>query len=211
MHRWASRQIPLAGRAIEPPALAAGLVAILLAPLIHGPRCYAHRRSWRYPRRVTHPTLGLPPRSLTAGFPDAAARLRSQRAPLAARALEVAAREDPTLRTRHDDTGLRNLLKDAEVLVERLALCVAGNDTFWLKEFADHSATVFRRRGVGMDDVMNLCEALRTGARALLSEDEMVPADKALDAAIAVYRRYRGVAGDAHKRGRIAAAIYKGI
>jgi len=161
-------------------------------------------------RLVSHPTLGKPPRSLESGFPEAAARLRTQRARLAARALEVAVDEDPTFRTRYDEAGLRSLLGDTEVFVDRLALCVAGNDAHWLKTFADSSATVFRRRGVAMDDVVRLLEGVRAGARGVLSEAESVPADAALDEAIKVFRWYRRLAGDARKRNPILAALYKG-
>jgi hypothetical protein len=159
---------------------------------------------------VSHPSLGRPPRSLHAGFPDAAARLRASRASLASRALEVAVDEDPTFRTRYDDAGLRNLLSDAEVLVDRLAQCVAGDDPHWLEAFADQTAPVFRRRKVAMDDVVRICEGLRAGARGVLADEEMVTADRALDAAITVFRWYRRLAGDARKRNRIIAAIYKG-
>ena len=160
---------------------------------------------------VSHPSLGLPPRSLQAGFPDAATRLRADRARLAVRALEVAVDADPTLRIRLDDTGLRNLLRDAEVLVDRLAQCVAGDDPHWLREFADQSAPVFRRREVPMDDVIGLCEGLRGGARGVLSEEEMAPATRALDEAVAVYRWYRQLRGDAREWNRVSSAIYKGI
>ncbi|MHB8892433.1 MAG: hypothetical protein ACYC65_10370 [Candidatus Limnocylindrales bacterium] len=160
---------------------------------------------------MSHHTLGLPPRSLQAGYPDAAARLRGERARLAARALEVAVAEDATLRSRYDESGLRNLLRDAEVVVDRLALCVAGDDVHWLKEFADQSATVLRRRGVPMDDIVRICEGLRTGARGVLAGDEMAAADRALDEAVKVYRWYRRLSGDARKRNRILAALYKGI
>lgn len=159
---------------------------------------------------VSHPTLGLPPRSLRAGFADAAARLRANRVRLATRALEVAVDADPTIRTRHGEVALRNLLQDGEVFVDRLALCVAGNDPFWLREFAEQTSTVFRRREVPMDDVVRLLEGLRAGARGILSADEMVPAELALDAAIAVFRRQRGIAGDARRKNRLVAALYKG-
>jgi hypothetical protein len=161
-------------------------------------------------RVVSHPSLGQPPRSLHAGFPEAAARLRSERGRLAARALEVAVDGDPTMHTRHTETSLRNLLKDAEVFIDRLALCVAGNDSHWLKEFADMSAPVFRRREVPLDDVIRLLEGIRAGARGVLSEAETVPADAALDEAVAVFRWYRRLAGDARKKNRLIAAIYKG-
>jgi hypothetical protein len=160
---------------------------------------------------VSHPSLGNPPRSLRAGFPDAAARLRTSRAALAVRALEVAVDADPTMRTRYDEAGLRNLLRDAEVHVDRLALCVAGDDSYWLGHFADQAATVFRRRRVGMDDVVRLMEGLRAAARGVLTEDEMVPADAAIDEAVKVYRWYRRLSGDARRKNPILDAIYKGI
>jgi hypothetical protein len=161
-------------------------------------------------RSVSHPTLGKPPRSLHTGFPDAAARLRTERSRLAARALESAVAHDPTFRTRYDERGLRGLLGDAEVFVDRLALCVAGNDPHWLKEFAHMTATIFRRRGVAMDDVVRLLEGIRSAARSVLSEAETVPADAALDEAVAVFKWYRRLAGDARKRNPILAALYKG-
>jgi hypothetical protein len=115
------------------------------------------------------------------------------------------------MRTRYDEGGLRNLLRDAEVHVDRLALCVAGNDPHWLEHFADMTATVFRRRGVAMDDVVQLMEGIRVAARGVLATEEMVPADEALDEAVRVYRWYRRLSGDARKRNRILDAIYKGI
>ena len=159
---------------------------------------------------MSHPTLGHPPRSLHAGFPEAAARLRTERGRLAVRALEVAVDADPTMRTRYDELGLRNLLGDAEVFVDRLALCVAGNDPHWMKEFADASASVFRRRHVGMDDVVRVLEGLRAGARGVLSDEEMVPADLALDEGVKVFKWYRRLAGDARKKNAFLQAIYKG-
>jgi hypothetical protein len=159
---------------------------------------------------VSHPSLGLPPRSLDAGFPEAANRLRVARPRIAARALEAAVAADPTMRARTDDGGMRNLLRDAEVFVDRLALCVAGDDSHWLSEFAEQTATVFRRRKVALDDVVGMLEGLRSAARGVLSEDEMAPATRALDAAVAVIRLHKRLSGDAGKRGRIASALYKG-
>ena len=160
---------------------------------------------------MSHPSLGLPPRSLQVGFPDAAARLRTNRAALAVRALEVAVDADPTMRERYDELGLRNLLRDAEVHVDRLALCVAGDDPHWLRHFADGTATVFRRRGVPMDDVVRLMEGLKAAARGILSAEEMVPAELALDEAAKVYHWYRRLSGDARKKNPIVEKIYRGI
>ena len=54
-------------------------------------------------------------------------------------------------------------------------------------------------------------EGLRAAARGVLSAEEMVPADLALDEAVTVYRWYRRLSGDARKRNRLVDAIYKGI
>jgi hypothetical protein len=159
---------------------------------------------------VGHPSLGRPPRNLGVQ-PEAAARLRAARAAIAARALEIAVHADPTMPERHDEAALRNLLRDAEVLTDRLALCVAGDDAFWLREFADQTAPVFRRRKMPVDDVIGVCEGIRTAARGVVDESVMPSVDRGIDAAIEIFRWYRTLAGDARRRNPIAAALYKGI
>ena len=160
---------------------------------------------------VSHPTLGRPPRSLEAGYPAAAANLRAQRASIAVRALEIAVDADASIRRRYDEVALRNLLRDAEVLVERLALCVASDDTYFLAEFADQSATVFRRRKVAVMDVIALLEGIRAGAKGALTGDEMASADRAVDAAVAVYKRFHNIRGDAREWNPVTSKLYKGI
>jgi hypothetical protein len=162
-------------------------------------------------RIVSHPTLGQPPRSLQAGFPAAADRLRAQRSSLAARALEVVVDADPSIRRRYDDTRLRGLLADAAVLVDRLALCVAGDDSYFLADFADSSATVFRRRKVAVMDVIHVLEGVRDASRGVLNEAEMASADRAVDAAVKVYRRFHDIRGDAREWNPITSKLYKGI
>jgi hypothetical protein len=61
-----------------------------------------------------------------------------------------------------------------------------------------------------MDDITNLFESLRLASQAVFSPVEQALADAALDAGIAVCRRYRRIAGDARKRNPILAFIYKG-
>jgi len=161
-------------------------------------------------RLVTHPTLGLPPRDLSKGFPQGSARLRASIGPLGVRALEIAIDRDPTLRERHDEIALRKLLRDTEVWIERLALSVAGDDPHWMMEFADATTVPYRRRQVPLDDVINLLEGIRAASRSVLSGDEQRAADAGIDAAIRNLRWHRRLAGDARKRNRILAAIYKG-
>jgi len=159
---------------------------------------------------VSHPTLGLPPRNLTAGFPEGAARLRAASARIAARALEDAIERDPTLRTRHDDLGLRHLLRDAATYLERIAVSVASLDPGPTAEWAEWVVPLYRRRRVPLGDVINLSEGLRRSVRGVLTPEEQPAADAAIDAAIKVLKWHRRLAGDARKRNRILAFIYKG-
>jgi hypothetical protein len=118
---------------------------------------------------VSHPSLGLPPRDLTAGAPAAAARVRDAAPRLAARALEVAIDRDPTLRERNDEAGLRGRLRDAELLAERVALALATDDVTATSEYADWTAPVYRRKAVPLDDLISLCEGLRAALPSVLA------------------------------------------
>ena len=154
--RWGHAAIAVRGRPRQP-ALAA-VVAIRFGSA-RG-RHPAHRT--RYSGRtipatlpvVSHPSLGREPRDLTAGFPDAADRLRTSRGRIAARSLDIALADREGMRERYDELGLRKLLRDAEVLVDRLALSVAANDPYYLREYAVWTDIVYRRRGVPMDDLV---------------------------------------------------------
>lgn len=159
---------------------------------------------------MSHPSLGLQPPNLTAGLPVAAERLRAARERLAARAIEIAASLDPTFTARNDELALRQLQRDLETYLERVALAVASNDPSYTSQWAEWLAPTYRRRKVPMDDLVTLSEALRTAIPSLLSPNERPAADAALDAAIAVFRWHRRLGGDARRRNRILAALYRG-
>ncbi len=159
---------------------------------------------------MSHPSLGLPPLDQTAGLPEAAARIRVNQERLAARALRVAMDADPTLEQRYDEAGLRHLLHDAELLAERVALSVATLEPDLAREYAEFTAPVYRRRRTPMDDLVALCEGLRTAFPSVLAPGELGAASEALDAAIKVYRWHRRVAGDARKRNALLRLLYKG-
>ena len=152
----------------------------------------------------------MPPLDRTAGHPDAAARIRVDLARLAARALRVAMDADPTVETRYDEAGLRHLLRDAELLAERVALCVEAGDPRPAHDYAEWTAPVYRRRRVPMDDLVALCDGLRAAFPSVLAPGELGPASEALDAAISAYRWHRRIAGDARRRNPILAFLYKG-
>ncbi len=159
---------------------------------------------------MSHPSLGLPPRDLSAGFPVAAERIRTNRDRLAARALAAAMDADPTIRERYDEVGQRQLLRDASLLGERVGLCVAAASPGPAHDYADWTAPLYRRRRVPMDDLVALCEGLRVALPSILAPAEMAAASAALDAAIEVYRWHRRIAGDARKKSAFLQFLYKG-
>lgn len=147
---------------------------------------------------------------MTAGAPAGAVRMIAARSRIAARALEAALAADPGMRERYDETGLRHLLRDAELLVEQVAKSVASGDPRLAGDYAGSTVVVYRRRRVPMDDLVNLCEGIRTALPSVLPADELVPAGSALDAAIEVYRWSRRLAGDARKKNAFLQLLYKG-
>ena len=147
---------------------------------------------------------------MAAGFPAAAGRIRAARSRLAVRALEAALDRDPTLRTRHGDPGLRHLFRDTDGYLERVARALASGSADQVRDWAEWVAPVFRRRRVPMDDLVLLSEGVRVALGAVLSGEEQVSADAALDEGIAVFRWHRGLSGDARKRNRLLWALYKG-
>ena len=70
---------------------------------------------------MAHPSLGLPPRDVTAGHPSAAARLRSSRKRLARIALENTVRLAPRFNDAYDEAALRLFLRDFERHLEQFA------------------------------------------------------------------------------------------
>jgi hypothetical protein len=159
---------------------------------------------------VTHPSLGLPPDDPAAGDPDAAQRIRTNADRLAARALRIAMDADRTIEQRYDEAGLRQLLWDAGLLVERVALCVQTGRPELAREYAEWTAVTYRRNRTPLDDIIGLCDGLRAALPSDLQPGQLAAAGEALDAAIAAYRWNRRIAGDARKRNRLLQLLYKG-
>jgi hypothetical protein len=158
-----------------------------------------------------HPNLGLAPASMTAGFSGAARRVRADKAAIAARGLDEAVAADPSLRARYDDASLRRLLRDGELLVERLAMSLGSDDVRWIAEYAEWIGPLYRRRHVPLGDLATLCAGIRTALAPDLDEQELASADRALEAAQLVLRRNGRVAGDEHKRRAILKWMYRGV
>jgi hypothetical protein len=143
-------------------------------------------------------------------WPEVALRIVDSAPQLAARALAVAIDRDPTLRDRYDEVGLRQRLRDAELLAERVAVSVAANDPTAAREYADWTAPMYRRKRVPLDDLIGLCEGLRAAISGVVAPGLAGAADVALDEAIAQYKWHRRLAGDARKRNAFLQFIYKG-
>lgn len=159
---------------------------------------------------MSHPSLGLPPIDRISDLPPAAARVLAVRERLAARALEIAIDRDPTLRERHDEYAIRRLLRDTAVLIDRVADALAAGDPGPARAFAEATPPAYRRRKVPMNDLINLCESIRTAIGAILAPADMGPVDAAVEAMIERFKWHGRIAGDARKRNRLLQAIYKG-
>lgn len=159
---------------------------------------------------MSHPSLGLPPADQRIVHPEAARRVHEGAPRLAARALEVAIQADPTLRERNDEAGLRARLRDAQLLAERLSIAVGIDEPSPMREYAEMIAPVYRRKRVPMDDLIGLCEGLRSALLGVLAPAELATANLALDEAIAVLSWHRRLAGDARKKNAFLQFLYKG-
>ena len=161
-----------------------------------------------------HPNLGLAPFDMRAGYPDAAARVRANKAAIARQALDVAVRANPGLPARYDDRELRRLVRDGELLTERLAMSLGADDLRWIAEYCEWIVPIYRRRRVPLGDlaamVAGIADAV-TAAPVALSGDALASATRALDAADVVLRRNGRVAGDRHKRRPILKWLYRGV
>lgn len=159
---------------------------------------------------MSHPSLGLPPADQRVVYPEAARRIREGAPRLAARALEAAIENDPTLRERNDEAGLRSRLRDVELLATRLADAIGIDEPTAMREYAEMVAPVYRRKGVPLDDLCALCEGLRAALPVGLGRAELAAAGLALDEAIAVFRWHRRLGGDARKKNAFVQLLYKG-
>ena len=130
---------------------------------------------------------------------------------IATGALEAAVTADPTIRTRYDDIALRRLLRDGELLAERLATCLAAGQNRYLTEYAEWIGPMCRRRGLSLGDLAALCAGMRGPLEAILDPDELAAAARSLDAAEAVFKRNGRVAGDSHERNALLKWMYRGI
>ena len=159
---------------------------------------------------VSHPSLGRPPLDLTAGSPEAADGSampcrRWRRGPWRPRSTAIRRSEIGTTRSGCGSAcGTPSSSRTASRCRSPRAIRRPA------REYADWTSPVYRRKGVPLDDLINLCEGLRAALPAVISPEESVESDRAIDEAIAQYRWHRRLAGDARKRNAFLQFIYKG-
>ncbi len=159
---------------------------------------------------MSHPLHGARPLGTTAGFPEAAAVISARWSEVADRGIVAAVELNPELRERVGDLGLRHLLRDAEVVLQKVAESVSVGSVAPLKNFTEHATPTWRRRRISMDDVTDLYEGLRVAVAATINGSAAAFADAALLEGIAMLKWHRRLGGDMRKRNSILKAIYKG-
>jgi hypothetical protein len=152
----------------------------------------------------------MPPLDHTAGDPVSADALRAERRRIGERAIAYATEADPAFGPRYDATALAELRLDVDSMINRLADAVSANHHEGLARWADMVVPRFRKKGVSMDDLVLLFEGLRRAAPAAVLPEAIPMVDAAVDAADAVFKWHRRLAGDARKRHPLLAFLYKG-
>ncbi|HVM29264.1 MAG TPA: hypothetical protein VM305_00635 [Candidatus Limnocylindrales bacterium] len=158
---------------------------------------------------MTHPSLGLPPPSITDGHPDAARRLRANRHRLARLALENTIRLAPQFPDKYPELTLRVFLRDYERHVEQLARAMeTGADSF-LVNYAEWLVPVYRRRKVPMRDFLAMFDGLRHAAATVLSPEEVEFAEPMFERAAQLLKHHGRLPGD-HVGNKYVRFFWKG-
>ncbi len=95
---------------------------------------------------MAHPTLGLPPHDVTAGMPDAAARLRASKKRIAQLALQTTLRNKADFGDRYDEDALRLFLRDLERHIEQLAKAMETGQAYYVTSYWEWLVPVMRHR-----------------------------------------------------------------
>ena len=158
---------------------------------------------------MPHPSLGLPPRDVTAGHPAAAARLRGSRSRLARLALENTLRDAPRVGDTYDEVALRLFMRDLERHVEQLARAMETGDAYFVASYGEWLVPVYRRRQVPMKDVIAQLRGLQKAASTVLTPAESEIAATYFDRWVKRLEFHRRLPGD-HKGNAVVRFFWKG-
>ncbi len=158
---------------------------------------------------MAHPSLGLPPRDVNAGYPAAAARLRASARRIGRLALENTVRAAPRFSDTYDDDKLRLFLRDYARHVEQLARAMETGDSYYVAQYGEWLVPLYRRREVPMKDVLALLGGLRDAAATVLTPAENEVAAEHFGRWVSKLQHHRRLAGD-HKGNSVVRFFWKG-
>jgi hypothetical protein len=87
--------------------------------------------------------------------------------------------------TRYDELGLRERLRDAVLLADRIALSVAAGDPAPAREYADWTSPSIAASACRSTISSTCCEGLRAALPSVVDGDAMGHAEAAIDEAVA--------------------------
>jgi hypothetical protein len=158
---------------------------------------------------MPHPTLGLPPDDVTAGLPDAAARLRASKKRIAQLALQRVVGNEDGFTDRYGEDPLRLFLRDYDRHIEQLAKSMETANDSYLVNYAEWLVPVYRRRGVPSHDLIVMLGALKRAASTVLSPDEQKSSELYLHNAMMRVKHHQRLPGD-HKGNSVIRFFWKG-
>jgi antitoxin (DNA-binding transcriptional repressor) of toxin-antitoxin stability system len=158
---------------------------------------------------MPHPTLGLPPRDVTAGLPEAAARLRTNRNRIARLSLQTTVRDADGFAARYDEDMLRLFLRDLEQHVDQLARALETGEDYYVTSYGEWLVPIYRRRKVPMADFLALLAGLQAAAATVMTPDEKLASDALFRRWVTVLRGHQRLAGD-HKGNSVLRFFWKG-
>ena len=158
---------------------------------------------------MPHPSLGHPPADVTAGLPEAAARLRANNKRVARLSLQSAVKLEPGLDERYDETALRHFLRDYEQHVEQLARALETGEDGFVVNYGEWLIPIYRRRNVPMRDFMALIAGLRDAAGTVLTPEENAVAEGVFERWGDRLKHHGRLPGD-HKGNAIIRFFWKG-
>jgi hypothetical protein len=158
---------------------------------------------------MPHPTLGLPPHDITAGHPEAAASLRTNRDRIAQLGLATTVRDAAGFAGRYDEDQLRLFLRDNQTHIEQLAKALETGQDYYVTSYGEWLMPMYRRRRVAAVDFLALLAGLQAASGTVLTPAEKKVSDKLFALWAGRVREHQRLPGD-HKGNGIIRFFWKG-
>ncbi|MEX2548193.1 MAG: hypothetical protein WD830_10455 [Chloroflexota bacterium] len=158
---------------------------------------------------MPHPSLGFAPHDVTAGLPDAAARLRASRTRIGRLALQTTVRDADGFAQRYDEDALRLFLRDFERHIEQLAKALETGEDYYVASYAEWLVPIYRRRHVPMADFMAMLAGLQGAAATVMTPEEKKVADGLFERWAVALKKHQRLPGD-HKGNSVIRFFWKG-